>query len=50
MTRYKPKIQEEKYTKELRFCIGVERNNNTSFLPSLSVEEIKELIELVSLL
>lgn len=49
MKKYKPVIQEDKYTKdgERRFFIGVRCNGNTINLPSLNREEILDLKRLL---
>lgn len=44
MKKYNIVITHDKYTKdEERFFIGVSRNGNTLYLPSLNKEEIEDL-------
>lgn len=47
MKKYNIVIARDKYTKDKKFFIGVNRNGNTYNLPSLNKEEIEDLKRLL---
>lgn len=51
-TRFKPIIQIEKFSKETRYNVGITStvNNYTNFLPALRIDEVQDLLDMLSLL